>query len=255
MRRVPSCLLFAALALSIGLLLPQGAIAGPGLRHGGGWGGHSGSRHWGHRHGFRSYARHAGFRHHGFGFSRHGFGGYGRFGYSHSRFGHHGYPGYGRRFFSHVDYGHHHRYGYRHVGFSRFGYGHHGHGRLGYGHHGYGRHFYGRHGYGHHGYGRYGYGFFPRSSWLWPSFDPGPTVIVGEGDASPAPPPAVPSLAEMPASTGIRSAPVAAPAIYVLESGKQTTRSGGAKIVSMADADDGASGTDPRIIHLGPRGR
>jgi hypothetical protein len=242
MRRVPSCLLFAALALFIGLLLPQGVIAQPGLRHAGGWGGHSSFRHWGHRHGFRSYARHAGFRHHGFGFSRHGFGGYSRFGYPHSRFGHHGYPSYGRRFFSHV--------GYRHAG-----YGHHGYGRFGYGHHGYERHFYGRHGYGHHGYGRYGYGFFPRGSWLWPSLDAvGPTVIVGESDVRPAPPPAVPSLAELPVSTGIRSAPVAAPAIYVLESGKPSARFG-AKIVSLNDADDGASGTGPRIIHLGPRGR
>ncbi len=257
MRRVPSCLLFASLALALGALIPEGALAQFGFKQGPAmssraWSGPKGFHrgHWSRPHGFgrhRGYAGHLpAFHGHRHGFYRHGFPGFGRYGHHRSVYGPYGYPRY--------SYG---RQGYGGYGYGRHGYGHSGSGRYFYGQQGYGRHFYSRHGYGHHGYGRRGYGFFPHSTSLWPSLAPygDPTVIVAQGDALPNPATDIPSVADLPVLAGIRSAPVAAPAVYVLGSGKRSLRSGGAKTVSMGQGGE-ASGTGPLILRLeGPRGR
>jgi hypothetical protein len=279
MRRVPSRLLFAALALSLGPLTP-GAFAEPGFRHGPpgshrAFGGHAGVQRWhwgGPRHGafhHRGYASRGpafgGYGPHARRFGFHGYGrhggyayGYGRPGYASPFYGQHSY---GRVFFGHtygrVGYGQH-AFG-RHV-YGRHVYGRHGYGRLGYGHHGYGSHFYGRGGYGHHGYGRGGYGFFPHSSWVWPSDRYAGPALVAVQSAEPPEPvrSGIPSLADLPVSVGIRSAPTASPVVYVLGSGKRARRSGGIKVVSAdrGDAAADAAGSGPRIIRLdAPRAR
>jgi hypothetical protein len=270
MRRVPSRLLFAAFALSLSPLTSGGVLAEPGFRHGaaahgrafGGWHG--------------SAPRHGAF--HGRGFARSGpaFGSYGharRFGfhdfrrggspfYGHGRVLHaspfYGPYSYGRVFFDHGGYGgygHHGYGGYGHHGYGRLGYGHHGYGRIGYGHHGYGGRFYGRGGYGHDGYGRRGYPLFLHSTWVWPP-QAEPVVALAS-----APHPAlagIASVADLPVSLGIRSAPAASPAIYVVGSGTGSLRSGGVKVVSAerGGSEGEAAGSGPRIIRLAaPRGR
>jgi hypothetical protein len=69
----------------------------------------------------------------------------------------------------------------------------------------------------------------------------------------------IPSIAELPASTGIGPGPAASPTIYVLNGSRRSLRRGsGAKIVTMDEADPpiGVSSGGPRIIHLDvPRGR
>jgi hypothetical protein len=273
MRRVPSRLLFAAFALSLTSFGPTGAVAEPGFRHGsgghvrafgrhGGFKGWSGSRgylqrgfgaygHHGRRFGFYDFRRHGGFFH-GYGRSIQASPFYGPYSYGRVFFGHHGYgrDAYGRHDFGRLGYGHH--------GYGRIGYGHHDYGRLGYGHHGYGGHFYGRGGYGSYGYGRRGYGFFPHTSWVWPSYA-APAIALGAATAPPDPVLAgIPSVADLPVSLGIRSAPVAAPAIYVVGSDTGSLRSGGVKVVSAerGGSEDKAAGSGPRFIRLdAPRGR
>ncbi|MDQ4136390.1 MAG: hypothetical protein M3158_09425 [Pseudomonadota bacterium] len=260
MRRVPSCLPFAAFALVLGALVPEGALAEPGFKFGSGhhraWGGHKGfSRgHWGsHRHGF---FRHRGYAHHAPAF---------KYGYPGYRFGFHRGYGYLRHVYGRHPYG---RYFHGYPGRYAYGRAHHHHGDLGYGrygsvrhfygHQGYGRHGYGYHGYGRHFYGRPGYGFFPHSTWVWPASHAyaDATVVIEQGDAPPDPVvTAIPSLADLPVSLGIRSAPTAAPAIYTVDSGQQSLRSGRAKIVSL-DQDQSqseASDRGPRIIRLDGR--
>jgi hypothetical protein len=279
MRRVPSRLLFAAFTLSLTSLGPTGAFAEPGFRHGsgahvrafgrhGGFKGWSGPRRYSH-HGFaRSGPAFGAYGHHARRFGFHGgfFHGYGRsihanrfyapYGYGRAFFGHHGYGHgvYGRQAFGRLGYGHH--------GYGRIGYGHHDYGTRFYGHHGYGGHFYGRSGYGSYGhgpygYGRRGYGFFPHTSWVWPSYA-APAIALGTATAPPDPMLAgIPSVADLPVSLGIRSAPVAAPAIYRVGSGTGSLRSGGIKVVSAERGSEGdADGSGPRIIRLdAPRGR
>ncbi len=252
MRRVPSCLLFASLALSLGALIPEGALAEPGFRFGPSahraFGGHKGFGHGFFRH--RGYARHAPvFPKYGRHVSRFGFHGFG-----HYRPLRHVYGGYGPGFYGH--YGHvRNVYGHHHYGRAGYGY-------SGYGHHGYGRGLYGRHGYGHHGYGRHfygrhGYGYVPHSTWLWPASNAyaDATVVIDAGGAPPDPVVAViPSLADLPVSTGIRSAPAASPAIYVVGSDKRSLRPGRAKIVSLdQDHSQAEASGGPRIIRLDGR--
>jgi hypothetical protein len=123
-----------------------------------------------------------------------------------------------------------------------------------YGHH---RGFHRFHGYG--GYG--GYGFSSHRLWSYLDSYGDVTLPVIHIDA-PLPPviPAVPSLADLPGSTGIRSTPAASPAVYVLGSGRASDRgsAGGRGATSLnaddAEREDRASG--PRIIPLDvPRGR
>jgi hypothetical protein len=244
MRRVPSCLLFATLLLSLPVVASEARAEpaiGRGFGHHGAWGGHRGfvRGHWNRP--YNKLFRHRSYAHHGRAF--HG-NGYASYPYRFHRFRSYGYPHYG--------YG---RAGYGH-GYYRFN-----HGRYGYGHHGHGRHFYGRQGpwyYGYPGYG--GRGFFPHSTWLWPSsYSNGDvTLSTVEPEDAPPVPPGIPSVADLPVSTGIASAPAASPAIYVLSSGNRAVRSGGAKIVTMdrSESRDDGEGNGPRIIHLNvPRGR
>jgi hypothetical protein len=248
MRRVPFCLFFAAFVLALPILASEGARAEPRLSHGfaghhGAWGGHRGFSNgsWSRPHG--SLFRQRGYAHRAPAFHRNSY----FYSRGYQRFGGFGYP--------HSVYGR--------AGYGRHGYGGFNHGRYGYGYHGYGRHFYGRqgpwyYGYGHPGYG--GRGFFPHSTWLWPSSysDGDVTPSTVEPADAPSVPPGIPSVADLPVSTGIRSTPAAAPAVYVL-SAKGSARSGtGAKIVTMdrSESQDEGEGTSPRIIHLDvPRGR
>jgi hypothetical protein len=174
MQRVPSCLLLAGLALSLGAMSAAPALARPGLR-GGGYG-----------HAFVRTA-HVGPRslHRGIGRS-------GRIGHR----GSFGYPGYGRRFA--------------------------------------------------------GRGLYPGGLWGWPDFDdrPDPYVALDQGGDPAAPSyPAftgIPSLADLPADTGIGPSPVARPAIYVIN-GSARRRSGGKAVTTDGYSDEG---TGPRIIQL-----
>jgi hypothetical protein len=254
MRRVPSCLLFA-FALSFCLANADGALGGPGFRHGPAshhraWGGHTGFNrgHWTKpRHGFAApwrFPRH----------SRHFFArcGHPHHGYRHRGYRHHAYPAY---FYGHPGYGDH--------GYGSLFYGHRGYGGHVYGYRGYGSHpySYGRHGYRHpfygvHGYGYHGYRHFPHwtGSYLDTSGEVTVPIIVHADVAPPPSPPAIPSVADLRVAMGIRSAPAASPAIYVLNSDGRSLRGRGAKIVDTAEAEDLAVG--PRIIRLDvPRGR
>jgi hypothetical protein len=93
---------------------------------------------------------------------------------------------------------------------------------------------------------------------LWS--DPRASVII---DQSPPPAfqpgvPTIPSVMDLPVSMGIRSAPVGAAAIYVLDGSERSLRQGGAKVLSMEEAKPETDSQDggPRIIHLKvPRGR
>jgi hypothetical protein len=220
MRSVPSRLLFAALTLFLIGFAPHGALAQSGWRHGfsghhRSWGGHSSFKRW-----HWSGPRH-GFSHRGFA----------------ARWPHKAWP--------HAGFGVH---GFRRPAFFYPGYG-----RFGYGYHGYGRHYYGRSGYGPHGYGRRGYGFFPHTSWLEPSERFADTVIVAEPRPAGSDPGLVPSVADLPTSLGIRSAPVAAPAIVTVSSGARSLTAGGAKVVALNGGvpDQAVTGPGPRIIRLG----
>jgi hypothetical protein len=73
------------------------------------------------------------------------------------------------------------------------------------------------------------------------------TIPIVRADAPPLPP-AIPSVADLPVAMGIRSAPVASPAIYVLSSGRRSAR--GAKIVDTDAAEGEDLSTGPRIIRL-----
>ena len=80
--------------------------------------------------------------------------------------------------------------------------------------------------------------------------------IVVHANAAPPPlPPAIPSLADLPVAMGIASAPVASPAIYVLDSGRSVRgRGADARNTETAEGEDVSTG--PRIIRLDvPRGR
>jgi hypothetical protein len=244
MRRVPSCLLFG-FALSLGLANVDGALAGPGFRHGSpshhrAWGGHSGfgRGHWTKpRHGFAARWRFPGHSRHFF--TRHG---YPHYGYRHHGYRHH----YGRHFYAQPGYGHD-SYG------SHF-YGHRAYGGHLYGYRGYGSYPYS---YGRHGYGYHGYRSFPH--WTGSYLDrPGDVImpIVVRADAAPPVPLAIPSLADLPVAKGIPSAPAASPAIYVLNSDRWSARSRGADALNTDAAESEDVSTGPRIIRLDvPRGR
>ena len=251
LRRVLSRLLFAAFALSLISFDSTGALAQFGFRHGSGahfrasgghrWSGHGwGGHRWGGHAGFGRWSGSGGYFHHGYagrwpafhrswnhGY-RSGFNGYGRHVYARPVYGGYGYGGYGSGGgYGNYGYGHmatltlrHHATAPPRHGYGRQGYGQHGYGRHGYGHHGYGGHSYDRGGYGHGGYGRRGHGFFPHSTCVWPSERSAETVIVAGPRGAPPDPLLVPSLADLPVSLGIRSAPIAAPAIYTVGSGK-----------------------------------
>lgn len=102
------------------------------------------------------------------------------------------------------------------------------------------------------------HGFFPYGPLSWPYVDTmGAEVpMIGEDGAIPPPPErltGIPSVADLPASTGIVSGPGASPTIYVLNGTKHSLRrGGGAKIVTMDEADpqNGLSTGAARIIHL-----
>ena len=109
------------------------------------------------------------------------------------------------------------------------------------------------------------HGFFPHRSWAWPYVEATgeATPLILESGEPPAPQrvfTGIPSLADLPVSTGIRSEPPASPAIYVLNGNRRSHRRGsaGAKILSMdsADVDSQSKNSGPRIIHLNvPQGR
>jgi hypothetical protein len=97
---------------------------------------------------------------------------------------------------------------------------------------------------------------------------PASTLLVqAEGPAAPAPAIiGIPSLSDLPISTGIRSTPASQPTVYVLDDPRRSAWRGRmgatkpqAKVVSLgehgpveqAEADSGG----PRIIHLRPRER
>jgi hypothetical protein len=256
MRRVPSCLL-SAFALSLAVSHAGGALAGPGAGHGPvahrSWGGHTGfNRAWGGHAGFNrghwsgprlgarwGYARHAQpFRGKGYPFYGSAFYPFAGYSYSPYGYGQYGYrPQWGRSFYK--------------------GYGHHEYGCPFYGDHGYGRHFYGygRPFYGVHGYGR-GYGSFRHGVWSYLDTSGDVTMPIIQADAPPPLPPAIPSVADLPVAMGIRSAPPASPAVYVLSPGRQSLRGRGGQIADTdaAEGEDLSSG--PRIIRLDvPRGR
>ena len=108
---------------------------------------------------------------------------------------------------------------------------------------------------------KHGHGFFRHRTWAWPyveAADNQATVIV-EHSPPPEPRPfltGIPSVADLPVSTGIRSGPVGSPTLYVLDGNKRSLRRG-AKVLSMGQAESEAESqsTGPRIIHLTvPRG-
>ena len=221
MRRAPVCLVFCVLFL--GPLTADGALAQPGVRYGAA--AHQGGPA---RFGLRAHG--TGSRHHAafHGRSRH-IPAFRDRGYGFGRYGFHGRAVHGRSFYGRGFYG---------QGFRPHGYG--------YG----GRHPYGLHGRGFHPYGSQSY----LDSW-----DDG-VATLGEPVDAPTyqAPPGVPSIADLPASTGIRSAPAGSPTVYVLGPGKRSLRGGGPKIVTMDrnGADHDADGTGLRIIRLNaPRGR
>lgn len=117
-------------------------------------------------------------------------------------------------------------------------------------------------GFRNHRYGFHGHGFFPHRSWYGPYVEPpfDPTTF----EPAEAPPPhpvltGIPSVADLPVSAGIRSAPAASPTLYVLDGRRSPRRgSGGAKIVTMdqTESEIELPASGPRIIHLDvPRGR
>ena len=97
--------------------------------------------------------------------------------------------------------------------------------------------------------------FFPHHVLAWPylegASDIGPIVIEQGQPPASYPLPSIPSVADLPVSGGIRSAPAGSPTVYVLNGGRASRSSPGAKALDMngdAEANDQSSG--PRIIHL-----
>ena len=100
--------------------------------------------------------------------------------------------------------------------------------------------------------GGHRHGFLPYRSWSYVDTAADQTPLILERE--PAPPralPGSPSIADLPVSAGIRSAPAASPTIYVLSGDRRSLRRGsGAKVLTMdADAET-ESRAGPRIIHL-----
>jgi hypothetical protein len=122
-----------------------------------------------------------------------------------------------------------------------------------------------RHGRDFHRSGFRGHGFFPHRSSILPYWDRGDDLTLPFLEPEDIPPhrilTGIPSVADLPVSTGIRSAPAAAPIVYVIGSGNRSLRHrGGAKIVTkeQGETETGNEGADtgPRIIHLdAPRPR
>jgi hypothetical protein len=153
---------------------------------------------------------------------------------------------------------HHGGHGFRHARFHHVTPPHHRHG------------FRPVHKHGHHGFHKHQHHKFRHhfATPFWPYVatvgDSAP-IIVQQNAPAPALIPGIPSVADLPAATGIRSAPAGSPTLYVLD-GRQSLRSGGAKIVTLdATGTKAAAGGEgqvedtkdgPRIIHLSvPVGR
>lgn len=104
---------------------------------------------------------------------------------------------------------------------------------------------------------RHKHPIFPHHSWGWPYVEgtDATQIVIEQGAPTAYQLPVVPSLADLPVSAGIRSAPVGSPAIFVINSSGRSSgqSSGGAK---GPDADETVSDSSgPRIIHLNvPRG-
>ena len=109
---------------------------------------------------------------------------------------------------------------------------------------------------------KYGHALFRHhlSMPLWPYVEtagtPAPVIVEQSPQAPPPVLPGIPSISDLPASTGIRSAPTGSPTFYVLDGERRSLRRGGAKVVTMGQAGAGAEtetdvqGNGPRIIHL-----
>jgi hypothetical protein len=132
-------------------------------------------------------------------------------------------------------------------------------------HHGFDHRRFDRHGFKHHGFKHNGFanGFFP-SSYLVGSQYPSSVTIIQQGEPSTTlTTGTIPSVADLPAVTGIVSQPAAEPTVYVVNGARREApalsrrgeRSGGAKILTVdpSDAPNVAaevSTSGPRIIHL-----
>ena len=224
MHGVLSCLL-AAGAVSLTVLTPDPAAAADGFGgRGHGFGNHNFRRGFGHRN------VRPGFGQHNFrpGFGHHNF---------RPGFGHHNFrPGFGH---------HNFRPGFGHQGFAHQGFGHDGFKHNGFKHDGFKN------------------GFFPYS-YLQGSQYPSSVTIIQQGQgAYPVTTGTIPSVADLPAVTGIASQPAAEPAIYVVNGARRDTsaparrseRSSGAKIITVGPSDAPSvpaevSTGGPRIIHL-----
>jgi hypothetical protein len=108
------------------------------------------------------------------------------------------------------------------------------------------------------------HGFFPSSYLVGQSYPSNVTIVEQGAPAAPVTTGAIPSLADLPVTTGIRNDRPAEPAIYVINPTRRDTtgsirrggeRSGGAKILTVDPSDapnvpaDVSTG-GPRIIHL-----
>ncbi|HEY7385253.1 MAG TPA: hypothetical protein VH743_16445 [Beijerinckiaceae bacterium] len=160
------------------------------------------------------------------------------------------------------------RRGFGHHSFRR-GFGEHNF-RRGFGHHGFTHNGFNRHGFGHDrkNFGHRGFrhdgfknGFLPYSYLTGNSY-PSSVTIVQQGDAYPVTTGTIPSVADLPAVTGIASQPSAEPAIYVVNGARRDmpaparrSERPGAKILTVDPSDapsvpaDVSSG-GARIIHL-----
>jgi hypothetical protein len=145
---------------------------------------------------------------------------------------------------------------FNHNGFNHHRFGHHGFDHRGFWHHGFNRH-----GFKHDG---FKHGFFPSSYLVGTSYPSNVTIVEQGAPAAPLTTGTIPSVADLPAVTGIRSDPPAEPAIYVINgTGRDTSgsirrgsaRSGAAKILTVDPRDAPSVPADvstggPRIIHL-----
>lgn len=115
-----------------------------------------------------------------------------------------------------------------------------------------------RHGQHFKGSRKHRYGFFPHRLWYGPYLETeAEAPIPFEESEAPAQHPAlmgIPSIADLPVSSGIVSAPPAPPTIYVLNARARPLRRGpgGAKVIStdQGEPESMANGSEPRIIHL-----
>lgn len=104
------------------------------------------------------------------------------------------------------------------------------------------------------GFRKHRHSYFPHRSWSWPYVartDDRPLIL--EREAAPNPVLlGIPSIADLPVSAGIRSAPAAPPTVYVLGGGKRSLRRGSGAKVLTTQSDDAEVGPSPgpRIIHL-----